>query len=127
MIPQPVKWIVAILALVGVVAVAAPMAYDAILGMVTFSDDGGLISGGDDDEDSLDDDGEGEAAGGTEDEGEPTEDPPDSYEVQAGDTLFSIAAEVYGEGSRWPEIAEANDIDLDDDESISAGQELVIP
>ncbi|MEM7055845.1 MAG: LysM domain-containing protein, partial [Bacteroidota bacterium] len=31
------------------------------------------------------------------------------YKVQEGDTLSKIAKKFYGDESRWPEIAEAND------------------
>lgn len=129
MIPQPLKWVGAVLALVVLVAVLAPMAYESITGMIEFSDDGGLISGGSDDpldEEAAEEEAEA-AAEGEEEEEEEEREVPDSYEVEAGDTLFSIAAEVYGDGSRWPEIAEANDIDPDAGEGITAGQELVIP
>ena len=34
----------------------------------------------------------------------------DRYEVRRGDTLWSIATNVYGDGKRWPEIAQANQI-----------------
>ncbi len=33
-----------------------------------------------------------------------------TYNVQAGDTLFTIAEKMYGDGSRWPLIASANNL-----------------
>ena len=47
-----------------------------------------------------------------------------TYTVEAGDTLESIAAEVYGDGSRYTLIAEANDVDPT---ALEPGQELRIP
>ena len=35
-------------------------------------------------------------------------DHPDRYVVQVGDTLWGIAEKVYGDGSLYPEIFEAN-------------------
>jgi LysM repeat protein len=48
-----------------------------------------------------------------------------TYTVQPGDTLSRIAAEVYGEGSAWRRIAEANDIG--GDFVIFPNQVLTIP
>ncbi len=46
------------------------------------------------------------------------------YTVQEGDTLESIAAEQYGDGSRFPLLAEANDVDAT---NLVPGQQLRIP
>lgn len=49
----------------------------------------------------------------------------ETYIVQAGDTLASIAADQYGDASLDDFLAEANGIT--DPESLAVGQELVIP
>jgi LysM repeat protein len=49
------------------------------------------------------------------------------YVVQPGDTLSKIAKEVYGNGSRWREIFEANKDKISDPSMIYPGQELRIP
>jgi LysM repeat protein len=46
-----------------------------------------------------------------------------TYEVQAGDTLTSIAERVYGDGTKFDLIAAANGVDA----QLEIGQELVIP
>jgi len=51
----------------------------------------------------------------------------ETYTVQAGDTLGKIAQEMYGDGSRWREIWEANKGDIPNPDLIQVGQELVIP
>lgn len=48
-----------------------------------------------------------------------------TYTVESGDTLASIAAEFYGDASLDDFLAEANGIT--DPESLAVGQELVIP
>lgn len=48
-----------------------------------------------------------------------------TYVVQSGDTLISIAQAVYGDGSKFGLIAEANDINQDN--KLRVGQELRIP
>jgi nucleoid-associated protein YgaU len=67
---------------------------------------------------------------------EPTAQPPadaaqtsesTNYIVQSGDTLFSIAERVYGNGSKYLQIFEANRHLLDSPDHILPGQELVIP
>ena len=45
-----------------------------------------------------------------------------SYTVQYGDHLWGIAVRAYGDGYRWPEIAEANQ--LANPDQIEIGQEL---
>jgi nucleoid-associated protein YgaU len=49
----------------------------------------------------------------------------ETYEVQSGDTLRSIAEDFYGDGDLTDPIAEANGIDSDN--LLQVGQELVIP
>lgn len=53
------------------------------------------------------------------------EDPPRTYTVKQGDTLYAIALRELGSGSRYPEIAAASDIT--NPNLIFPGQELVIP
>ncbi|RQD71042.1 MAG: LysM peptidoglycan-binding domain-containing protein [Tindallia sp. MSAO_Bac2] len=53
------------------------------------------------------------------------DDPPDQYTVQSGDTLYSISQRMYGDGNRYPEIMEANNIT--DPASLRVGQVLQIP
>ena len=48
-----------------------------------------------------------------------------SYEVQSGDTLWSIATSAYGDGYRWAEIAKANS--LSNPNVIHHGNVLVLP
>lgn len=147
MIPQPIKWVGAILVLGIFVYVAVPMALESFTGSVSVTDSGGLFSSGDDEEELLDDgvgdDGQPDEADADEadapeggpdgvaeddaadgDGADAAEDIPESYVVESGDTLFSIAEALYGDGNRWPEIAEANEIDQT---GIRVGQELVIP
>ena len=49
----------------------------------------------------------------------------DSYTVQRGDTLWSIAVRHYGDGQRWVDIAEANGIT--DQARLPVGKKLVLP
>jgi nucleoid-associated protein YgaU len=48
-----------------------------------------------------------------------------TYTVEAGDTLYAIAEKVYGDGSQFRAIAEANGIDTSN--RLTVGQELTIP
>jgi LysM repeat protein len=48
-----------------------------------------------------------------------------SYVVQSGDTLWSIAAKFYGNGSKYPQILRAND--MPDNAVLQVGVTLVIP
>lgn len=48
-----------------------------------------------------------------------------SYTVERGDSLWSIAEAKLGDGFRWKEIAEVND--LPTDTTLRAGQELKLP
>lgn len=68
------------------------------------------------------------AGGGGEDEAADPEgetEGGETYSVQSGDTLASIAADFYGDASLDDFLAEANGIT--DPESLAVGQELVIP
>ena len=49
----------------------------------------------------------------------------DTYTVKSGDTLISIAQDVYGDGTKFNLIAEANGIDKNN--KLRVGQELQIP
>ena len=49
------------------------------------------------------------------------------YTVQSGDTLWKIALECYGDGSRYLDLFEANRNLLKDPEHILPGQKLNIP
>jgi hypothetical protein len=53
--------------------------------------------------------------------------PARSYTVQAGDTLWGIAAQFYGDGAQWPRIFDANRDKITDPNLIFPGQELRIP
>lgn len=48
-----------------------------------------------------------------------------NYTVEAGDTLFTIAQQEYGDGEQFELIAEANN--LTSDSPLTIGQDLVIP
>lgn len=50
-----------------------------------------------------------------------------TYTVKSGDTLWKIAQQMYGDGSKYPVIFEANTPMLEDPDRIYPGQELVIP
>ena len=52
-----------------------------------------------------------------------------SYQVQQGDTLFSIAEKVYGDGSRWPVLHRANGSRrlANGNPLVFAGSTIVIP
>ena len=50
-----------------------------------------------------------------------------TYTVQSGDTLWKIAESMYGNGSSYMKIFEANTGLLEDPDRIFPGQELVIP
>jgi nucleoid-associated protein YgaU len=52
---------------------------------------------------------------------------PSAYTVKSGDTLSSIARQVYGNSGRWREIYEANRDQLPRPESLRPGQVLRIP
>lgn len=50
-----------------------------------------------------------------------------TYTVQSGDTLWKIAEEVYGDGSKYMKIFDANSELLEHPDRIFPGQALVIP
>ena len=50
-----------------------------------------------------------------------------TYMVQSGDTLWKIAEEMYGDGSRYMKIFDANSSLLEHPDRIFPGQELTIP
>ncbi|MCE9613661.1 MAG: LysM peptidoglycan-binding domain-containing protein [Lentisphaerae bacterium] len=50
-----------------------------------------------------------------------------TYRVKSGDTLTSIASEVYGDGKRWKDIQLANSDILGNSSQVRVGQVLVIP
>jgi len=49
------------------------------------------------------------------------------YTIQAGDSLYRIARVVYGDGSRWREILEANRDVIPNESSLKVGAEIRIP
>ncbi len=51
----------------------------------------------------------------------------DTYTVQSGDTLWTIADKHYGDGSKYLEIFAANRGLLESPEHIVPGQQLVLP
>jgi nucleoid-associated protein YgaU len=52
----------------------------------------------------------------------------DEYTVEAGDTLRSIAQQVYGDPAQWPRIYDANRETIGaDPDTLSAGTKLRIP
>ena len=50
-----------------------------------------------------------------------------TYTVEKGDTLWKIAKQFYGDGSRYPEIFKANTDQLKNPDLIHPGQVLKIP
>jgi LysM repeat protein len=50
-----------------------------------------------------------------------------TYTVQSGDTLWKISQEMYGNGSKYMKIFEANTPMLENPDRIVPGQELSIP
>ena len=50
-----------------------------------------------------------------------------TYTVTEGDSLWTIAADAYGKGSRWGEIYQANRHQLDSEHDLKLGMELIIP
>ena len=50
-----------------------------------------------------------------------------TYTVKSGDTLWAIAAEMYGSGGKYMKIFEANTNILENPDRIKPGQVLVIP
>jgi len=75
---------------------------------------------------------EGSAAGGRGEPTEPAAGPGErtvlrTYRVQPGDSLSSIAAEIYGDAIQWQKIHEANRRTLGDSHNLKVGQILSIP
>lgn len=60
-------------------------------------------------------------------EPEPIATPPqqNTYTVQRGDTLWSIAQRTYGNGQRWRDIAQANP--SVDPQKLAIGQQIILP
>lgn len=61
---------------------------------------------------------------------QPIEKPPkdeELYRVKPGDTLQSIAKEVYGDASRWTHLADANRVRLGDPPVLYPGLKLHLP
>jgi nucleoid-associated protein YgaU len=56
-----------------------------------------------------------------------SENPIHRYTVKQEDTLFSIAKDVYSDGTKWPSILEANSKTLRTPSDLSIGQSLIIP
>lgn len=50
-----------------------------------------------------------------------------TYTVQTGDTLWRVAERVYGNGSNYKAIFEANRESLETPDQILPGQKLIIP
>ncbi|MBT8047969.1 MAG: LysM peptidoglycan-binding domain-containing protein [Xanthomonadales bacterium] len=68
------------------------------------------------------------AEAASEDAGEGSEaEAPKTYTVQSGDTLWKISEEIYGNGSKYMKIFEANTDLLENPDRIFPGQKLVIP
>ena len=49
-----------------------------------------------------------------------------TYTIKEGDTLYSIAKRMLGDGQRWQQIVDANP-DLEDPTKLRPGMEIVIP
>lgn len=49
------------------------------------------------------------------------------YVIESGDTLWAIAAKFLGNGSKYPEIFEANREVIEDPDKIFVGQKIIIP
>jgi nucleoid-associated protein YgaU len=52
---------------------------------------------------------------------------PQTYTVQKGDTLYSLAKRYYGDGKLWTKIADANKDKIRDAQSVPIGTVLTIP
>jgi len=53
--------------------------------------------------------------------------PTEYYVIESGDTLWKIAAKFLGDGSKYPEIFEANREVIEDPDKIFVGQKIRIP
>lgn len=49
------------------------------------------------------------------------------YVIQSGDSLYKISRKVYGDGSRWKDILEANRDAIPDERTLKVGTRLRIP
>lgn len=63
---------------------------------------------------------------------EPTPQPPAqpagrTYQIKPGDSLYKISRQVYGNGSRWRDILEANRDVISNEKSLKAGATIRIP
>ncbi|MEM7358037.1 MAG: peptidoglycan-binding protein LysM [Pseudomonadota bacterium] len=58
---------------------------------------------------------------------EPEAPEPEYYVIESGDTLWGIAAKFLGNGSKYPEIFEANREVIEDPDKIFPGQKIRIP
>ena len=52
---------------------------------------------------------------------------PETYTVAKGDSLWKIAKTVYGKGTMWKVIYEANKATVKDPNMIIVGQSLILP
>jgi len=68
-----------------------------------------------------------ESTGSAEPEPAPTEKSGRSYTVRSGDTLWNIAEQMYGDGSKYLKIFDANADLLEQPDQIFPDQELFIP
>ncbi|QBI21109.1 LysM peptidoglycan-binding domain-containing protein [Egibacter rhizosphaerae] len=127
-VPEPLKWVGALLALGILVAVAAPAALEQLGGAVEFEEDGGLL------DDPTEDLPEGEVEqeepaevveGDGGDEGPCSGADDGTYTVEAGDILQAIAEDVYGDPDCADAIAELNELEEPGD--LQAGQDLELP
>lgn len=50
-----------------------------------------------------------------------------TYQVQDGDSLWTIAVQFFRDGTKWTEIAEANGIDVKNPRGLRVGETLIIP
>jgi nucleoid-associated protein YgaU len=68
-----------------------------------------------------------ESTANVEPEPAPAEKSGRSYTVQSGDTLWNIAEQMYGDGSKYLKIFDANSDLLEQPDQICPDQELFIP
>lgn len=50
-----------------------------------------------------------------------------TYKVEKGDSLWKIAEKMYGDGTKWPKIHDANKDKIENPDMIYPDQELIIP
>lgn len=60
-------------------------------------------------------------------EGTPILSTAQTYTVQKGDTLYSLAKRYYGDGKLWTKIADANKDKIRDAQTLTIGSVLTIP